>query len=210
MVIGHQKGRDTREKVLRNFGMPRPEGYRKALRLMRTAEKFGLPVITFVDTPGAFPGIGAEERGQSEAIGRNLFAMAELRVPIITTVIGEGGSGGALAIAVADCVLMLQHAIYSVISPEGCAAILWKSAEKAPDAAAIMGITAHRLKALGLIDRIVSEPLGGAHRDPVQTAAMLKRALGEALRQFQNVKPADLVRARQERVLAYGKVKELG
>jgi acetyl-CoA carboxylase carboxyl transferase subunit alpha len=210
MVIGHQKGRDTKEKVLRNFGMPRPEGYRKALRLMRTAEKFNLPVLTFVDTPGAFPGIGAEERGQSEAIGRNLFAMAELRVPIITTVIGEGGSGGALAVAVADCVLMLQHAIYSVISPEGCAAILWKSADKAPDAAATMGITAHRLKALGLIDRIVSEPLGGAHRDPAQMAGMLKRALGEALRQFQNVKADELVRTRQERIMAYGKVKEVG
>jgi acetyl-CoA carboxylase carboxyl transferase subunit alpha len=210
MIIGHQKGHDTKEKVLRNFGMPRPEGYRKALRLMRTAEKFGLPVLTFVDTPGAFPGIGAEERGQSEAIGHNLFAMAELKVPIITTVIGEGGSGGALAIAVADCVLMLQHAVYSVISPEGCAAILWKSAEKAPEAAEIMGITAHRLKALGLIDRIVNEPLGGAHRDPVQMGLMLKRALGEALRQFQNIKPADLVRQRQQRILAYGKVKELG
>jgi len=210
MIIGHQKGRDTKEKVLRNFGMPRPEGYRKALRLMRTAEKFNLPVLTFVDTPGAFPGIGAEERGQSEAIGRNLFAMAELRVPIITTVIGEGGSGGALAVAVADCVLMLQHAIYSVISPEGCAAILWKSADKAPDAAATMGITAHRLKALCLIDRIVSEPLGGAHRDPAQMAGMLKRALGEALRQFQNAKPDELVRTRQERIMAYGKVKEVG
>ena len=210
MVIGHQKGHDTKEKVLRNFGMPRPEGYRKALRLLRTAEKFGLPVLTFVDTPGAFPGIGAEERGQSEAIGHNLFAMAELKVPIITTVIGEGGSGGALAIAVADCVLMLQYAIYSVISPEGCAAILWKSAEKAPEAAEIMGITSHRLKALGLIDRIVNEPLGGAHRDPVQMAQMLKRALGEALRQFNNIKPADLVRQRQQRILAYGKVKELG
>jgi acetyl-CoA carboxylase carboxyl transferase subunit alpha len=210
MVIGHQKGHDTKEKVLRNFGMPRPEGYRKALRLLRTAEKFNLPVLTFVDTPGAFPGIGAEERGQSEAIGHNLFAMAELKVPIITTVIGEGGSGGALAIAVADCVLMLQYAIYSVISPEGCAAILWKSAEKAPEAAEIMGITSHRLKALGLIDRIVNEPLGGAHRDPVQMAQMLKRALGEALRQFNNIKPADLVRQRQQRILAYGKVKELG
>lgn len=210
MIIGHQKGHDTKEKVLRNFGMPRPEGYRKALRLMRTAEKFGLPVITFVDTPGAFPGIGAEERGQSEAIGHNLYAMAELKVPIITTVIGEGGSGGALAIAVADCVLMLQHAVYSVISPEGCAAILWKSSEKAPEAAEIMGITAHRLKALGLIDRIVNEPLGGAHRDPAQMSLMLKRALGEALRQFQNIKPAELVRQRQQRILAYGKVKELG
>jgi acetyl-CoA carboxylase carboxyl transferase subunit alpha len=210
MVIGHQKGHDTKEKVRRNFGMPRPEGYRKALRLMRTAEKFNLPVLTFVDTPGAFPGIGAEERGQSEAIGRNLFAMAELKVPIITTVIGEGGSGGALAVAVADCVLMLQYAIYSVISPEGCAAILWKSAEKAPDAAETLGITAHRLKALGLIDRIVNEPLGGAHRDPAYMAQMLKRALGEALRQFHNVKPAELVRQRQQRILAYGKVKELG
>jgi acetyl-CoA carboxylase carboxyl transferase subunit alpha len=210
MVIGHQKGRDTKERGLRNFGMPRPEGYRKALRLMRTAEKFGLPVLTFVDTPGAFPGIGAEERGQSEAIGRNLFAMAELEVPIVTTIIGEGGSGGALAIAVADCVLMLQYAIYSVISPEGCAAILWKSAEKAPEAAETLGITAHRLKALGLIDRIVNEPLGGAHRDPVQMSQMLKRALGEALRQFQNVKPAELVKQRQQRILAYGKVKEIG
>ncbi|RPH44803.1 MAG: acetyl-CoA carboxylase carboxyltransferase subunit alpha [Burkholderiales bacterium] len=210
MVIGHQKGRDTKDRGYRNFGMPRPEGYRKALRLMRTAEKFGLPVITFVDTPGAFPGIGAEERGQSEAIGRNLYAMAELRVPIVTTVIGEGGSGGALAIAVADCVLMLQHAIYSVISPEGCASILWKTAEKAPEAAETLGVTAHRLKALGLIDRIVNEPLGGAHRDPAQMAQMLKRALGEALRQFQNVQSADLVKQRRQRILAYGKVKEVG
>ncbi len=210
MVIGHQKGRDTRERGYRNFGMPRPEGYRKALRLMRTAEKFDIPVLTFVDTPGAFPGIDAEERGQSEAIGRNLYAMAELRVPIICTVIGEGGSGGALAIAVADCLLMLQYAIYSVISPEGCAAILWKSAEKAPEAAETLGITAHRLKALGVIDRIVNEPLGGAHRDPGQMAQMLKRALGEALRQFQNAKPDELVRQRQQRVMAYGKVKEIG
>jgi acetyl-CoA carboxylase carboxyl transferase subunit alpha len=210
MVIGHQKGRDTRERGLRNFGMPRPEGYRKALRLMRTAEKFGLPLLTFVDTPGAFPGIGAEERGQSEAIGRNLYAMAELRVPIVTTIIGEGGSGGALAIAVADCVLMLQHAIYSVISPEGCAAILWKSAEKAPEAAATLGITAHRLKALGLIDRIVSEPLGGAHRDPAQMVQLLKRALGEAVRQFANVPADELVRQRRQRILGYGKVKEIG
>lgn len=210
MVIGHQKGRDTKDRGYRNFGMPRPEGYRKALRLMRTAEKFGLPVITFVDTPGAFPGIGAEERGQSEAIGRNLYAMAELRVPIVTTVIGEGGSGGALAIAVADCVLMLQYAIYSVISPEGCAAILWKSAEKAPEAAETLGVTAHRLKALGLIDRIVNEPLGGAHRDPAQMGQMLKRALGEALRQYQNVQPDELVKQRRQRILAYGKVKEVG
>jgi acetyl-CoA carboxylase carboxyl transferase subunit alpha len=210
MVIGHQKGRDTKDRGYRNFGMPRPEGYRKALRLMRTAEKFGLPVITFVDTPGAFPGIGAEERGQSEAIGRNLYAMAELRVPIVTTVIGEGGSGGALAIAVADCVLMLQYAIYSVISPEGCAAILWKSAEKAPEAAETLGVTAHRLKALGLIDRIVNEPLGGAHRDAAQMGQMLKRALGEALRQYQNIQPDELLKQRRQRILAYGKVKEVG
>jgi acetyl-CoA carboxylase carboxyl transferase subunit alpha len=210
MVIGHQKGRDTRDRGYRNFGMPRPEGYRKALRLMRTAEKFGLPVITFVDTPGAFPGIGAEERGQSEAIGRNLYAMAELRVPIVATIIGEGGSGGALAIAVADLVLMLQHSIYSVISPEGCASILWKTAEKAPEAAETLGITAHRLKALGLVDRIVSEPLGGAHRDPAQMAQLLKRALGEALRQFQNVEPGELLKQRRQRILAYGKVKDVG
>ncbi len=210
MVIGHQKGHDTKEKVMRNFGMPRPEGYRKAMRLMRTAEKFGLPVITFVDTPGAYPGIDAEERGQSEAIGRNLYVMAELKVPLITVVIGEGGSGGALAIAVADCVLMLQYAVYSVISPEGCAAILWKSAEKAPEAAETLGITAHRLKALGLIDRIVNEPLGGAHRDTAQMGQMLKRALGEALRQFQNVKPGDLIATRQQRIMSYGKFKELG
>jgi acetyl-CoA carboxylase carboxyl transferase subunit alpha len=210
MVIGHQKGHDTKEKVMRNFGMPRPEGYRKAMRLMRTAEKFGLPVITFVDTPGAYPGIDAEERGQSEAIGRNLYVMAELKVPLVTVVIGEGGSGGALAIAVADCVLMLQYAVYSVISPEGCAAILWKSADKAPEAAETLGITAHRLKALGLIDRIVNEPLGGAHRDTAQMGQLLKRALGEALRQFQNIKPDDLIATRQQRIMAYGKFKELG
>jgi acetyl-CoA carboxylase carboxyl transferase subunit alpha len=210
MVIGHQKGRDTKERGYRNFGMPRPEGYRKALRLMKLAEKFGLPVFTFVDTPGAFPGVGAEERGQSEAIGRNLYEMAALRVPIVTTIIGEGGSGGALAIAVADVVLMLQFSILSVISPEGCAAILWKSSEKAPEAAEILGITAHRLKALGLIDRIVSEPVGGAHRDPDQMAQFLRRALGDALRQFQDTKPADLIRQRHERILAYGKFKEIG
>jgi len=210
MVIGHQKGRDTKDRGYRNFGMPRPEGYRKALRLMRLAEKFNIPVLTFIDTPGAFPGIGAEERGQSEAIGRNLYAMAELKVPIIATVIGEGGSGGALALAVADCVLMLQYAIYSVISPEGCAAILWKSAERAPDAAETLGITAHRLKALGLVDRIVNEPLGGAHRDPVQMAQMLKRALSEALRQSQNLRPEELLQQRMQRLMAYGKFKEVG
>jgi acetyl-CoA carboxylase carboxyl transferase subunit alpha len=208
MVIGHQKGRDVKERTLRNFGMCKPEGYRKALRLMRLAEKFGLPVFTFVDTPGAYPGIDAEERGQSEAIGHNLFAMAELQVPIISTIIGEGGSGGALAIAMGDVVLMLQYATYSVISPEGCASILWKSANKAPDAAETLGITAHRLKALGLIDRIVSEPLGGAHRDHKAMAQMLKRALADALRQFQGVKIKDLIAQRHERIMAYGKYKE--
>ncbi len=210
MVIGHQKGRDTRERGYRNFGMPRPEGYRKALRLMKLAEKFEIPVLTFVDTPGAFPGVGAEERNQSEAIGRNLIEMAALRVPIVTTVIGEGGSGGALAIAVGDTVLMLQYSVYSVISPEGCAAILWKSAEKAPDAAETLGITAHRLKALGLIDRIVNEPLGGAHRDPQQMAQLLRRAVSDALRQLQAIDIKTLLKQRHERIMAYGKFKELG
>ena len=166
VVIGHQKGRDTKERTMRNFGMPKPEGYRKALRLMKLAEKFGMAVFTFIDTPGAYPGIEAEERGQSEAIGRNLYVMSELRTPIICTVIGEGGSGGALAIAVGDVTMMLQYSTYSVISPEGCAAILWKSADKAPEAAETLGITATRLKALGLVDKIIAEPLGGAHRDP--------------------------------------------
>jgi acetyl-CoA carboxylase carboxyl transferase subunit alpha len=210
MVIGHQKGRDTRERGYRNFGMPRPEGYRKALRLMRTAEKFGIPVLSFVDTPGAFPGIGAEERGQSEAIGRNLFAMAELKVPIITTVIGEGGSGGALAIAVADTVMMLQYAVYSVISPEGCAAILWKTAERAADAAEALGITAHRLKALGLVDKVINEPLGGAHRDPVAMGQLLKRALAEALRQHGLVSTEALLKQRHARIMAWAKFKEIG
>jgi acetyl-CoA carboxylase carboxyl transferase subunit alpha len=208
MVIGHQKGRDTKERALRNFGMPRPEGYRKALRLMHLAEKFGLPVLTFIDTPGAYPGIDAEERGQSEAIGRNLLEMAQLKVPIVATVIGEGGSGGALAIAVGDTVLMLQYATYSVISPEGCASILWKSAERATDAAEALGLTAHRLKALGLIDRIVSEPLGGAHRDPKQMSTLLKRALADSVRQFQGVKIKDLLAARHARLMGYGKFKE--
>src|SRR5213078_4804448 len=166
VVIGHQKGRDTKEKIHRNFGMPRPEGYRKALRLMKLAEKFALPLLTFVDTPGAYPGIGAEERGQSEAIGRNLYEMAGLHIPIIATVIGEGGSGGALAIAIGDITLMLQYATYSVISPEGCASILWKSADNAGEAAESLAITSARLKALGLVDKVVTEPLGGAHRDP--------------------------------------------
>jgi len=208
MVLGHQKGRDTKERALRNFGMPKPEGYRKALRLMKMAEKFRLPLFTFIDTPGAYPGIDAEERGQSEAIGRNLYAMSQLQVPIIATIIGEGGSGGALAIGVADMVLMLQYATYSVISPEGCASILWKSAERAPDAAEALGLTANRLKALGLVDRIVAEPVGGAHRDPSQMAALLKRALSDALRQFQGVKTKDLLAARHTRLMGYGKFKE--
>ncbi|HOX88708.1 MAG TPA: acetyl-CoA carboxylase carboxyltransferase subunit alpha [Burkholderiaceae bacterium] len=207
MVLGQQKGRDTKERTQRNFGMSKPEGYRKALRLMKLAEKFGLPIFTFVDTPGAYPGIDAEERGQSEAIGRNLFEMSQLKVPIITTIIGEGGSGGALAIAVADQVLMLQYATYSVISPEGCASILWKSADKAPEAAEALGLTAHRLKALGLVDKIVAEPLGGAHRDPKQMAALLKRALSDTLRQFTGVKPKDLLAARHARLMGYGKFK---
>ncbi|MGV8822894.1 acetyl-CoA carboxylase carboxyltransferase subunit alpha [Methylibium petroleiphilum] len=205
MVLGHQKGRDTKERALRNFGMSRPEGYRKALRLMKLAEKFGLPVFTFVDTPGAYPGIGAEERGQSEAIGHNIFAMAQLEVPIITTIIGEGGSGGALAIGVGDQVLMLQYSVYSVISPEGCASILWKTAERAADAAEAMGITAHRLKALGLVDKIVNEPVGGAHRDPAQMAVYLKRALNDALRQVADLKPRELLNQRYERLKSYGR-----
>jgi acetyl-CoA carboxylase carboxyl transferase subunit alpha len=208
MVIGHQKGRDTKEKIYRNFGMPRPEGYRKALRLMKLAEKFGLPVMTFVDTPGAYPGIDAEERGQSEAIGRNLYVMAELKVPVIVTIIGEGGSGGALAIAVGDTVQMLQYSTYSVISPEGCASILWKSAEKAPEAAETMGITAQRLKTLGLIDKIVSEPLGGAHRDHAAMAQNLKKALQEALKQLSGLSTAELLATRYERLMSYGRYKE--
>ena len=209
MVIGHQKGRDTKEKIIRNFGMPRPEGYRKAMRLMRLAEKFGIPVLTFVDTPGAYPGIGAEERGQSEAIGRSLYVMAELKVPIICTVIGEGGSGGALALAVGDIVMMLQYAIYSVISPEGCASILWKSADKAPEAAETMGITANRLKTLGLIDKIINEPLGGAHRDHAAMAQNLKKALQDALRSFASKGIDELIGARFDRLMDYGKFKEV-
>ena len=208
MAIGHQKGRDTKDKLYRNFGMPKPEGYRKALRLMKLAEKFGVPVMTFVDTPGAYPGVGAEERGQSEAIGRNLYAMSELRVPIVVTVIGEGGSGGALAIAVADVTLMLQYSIYSVISPEGCASILWKSADKAPDAAETLGITANRLKTLGLVDRVVVEPPGGAHRDPTAIMQTLRKALQEALSEAQEKPINNLVEARFERLMAYGKFRE--
>lgn len=208
MVIGHQKGRDTKDRQFRNFGMPRPEGYRKALRLMKLAEKFNIPLITFIDTPGAYPGIGAEERGQSEAIGRNLFEMAKLRVPVICTVIGEGGSGGALAIAVGDVVQMLQYATYSVISPEGCASILWKTAEKAPEAAEALGITANRLKTLGIIDKVIAEPLGGAHRDYQQMMVTMKKNLADALKHLQ-AKPVDeLLDARFERVMSYGKYKE--
>ena len=209
MVIGHQKGRDTKEKLFRNFGMPRPEGYRKALRLMRLAEKFGIPVLTFIDTPGAYPGIDAEERGQSEAIGRNLYVMAELQVPIVVTVIGEGGSGGALAIGVGDVLQMLQYATYSVISPEGCASILWKSAEKASEAAEIMGITAQRLQSLGLVDRIVPEPVGGAHRDHAAMAENLRQALRASLQQLREVPLAELLQQRLDRLLSYGAVREL-
>jgi acetyl-CoA carboxylase carboxyl transferase subunit alpha len=209
MVIGHQKGHETKEKLLRNFGMPRPEGYRKALRLMRMAEKFGIPVLTFVDTPGAYPGVGAEERGQSEAIGRNLYVMAELRVPVVVTIIGEGGSGGALAIAVGDVVLMLQYATYSVISPEGCASILWKSAEKAPDAAENLGITASRLKTLGLVDKIIAEPLGGAHRDPQTMMQTLRKALQDALKQVQERPLEDVLQARFTKLMEFGRFKEV-
>ena len=208
MVIGHQKGRDTREKLKRNFGMPRPEGYRKAMRLMKTAERFRIPVLTFIDTPGAYPGVGAEERGQSEAIARNLYVMAELRTPIVCTIIGEGGSGGALAIGVGDVMLMLQYSSYSVISPEGCASILWKSASKAPEAAETLGITAARLKTLGLVDKIVNEPLGGAHRDPDVVMQNLKKALQESLRQLQDQSLDDLLKSRFERLMGYGKFKE--
>ncbi|SCK26920.1 acetyl-CoA carboxylase carboxyltransferase subunit alpha [Vogesella sp. LIG4] len=208
MVIGHQKGRDTKDKIYRNFGMPRPEGYRKALRLMRTAEKFGLPIITFVDTPGAYPGIGAEERGQSEAIGRNLYEMTRLKVPVIVTVIGEGGSGGALAIAVGDYVNMLQYSTYSVISPEGCASILWKTAERAADAAEALGITAPRLKSLGLIDRVVNEPLGGAHRDHPAMMTALKRVLQEQLKEAAGRDATELLKTRFDRLMSYGRFKE--
>jgi acetyl-CoA carboxylase carboxyl transferase subunit alpha len=209
MIIGHQKGRDTKERQYRNFGMPRPEGYRKAMRLMRLAEKFGIPIMTFIDTPGAYPGVGAEERGQSEAIGKNLYVMAELRVPLICTIIGEGGSGGALAIAVGDATLMLQYATYSVISPEGCASILWKSAAKASDAAETLGITATRLKALGLVDKIVGEPLGGAHRDYPAMMQTMRKALQETLNQVQAQPVNELLQNRFTRLMSYGKFKEI-
>ena len=205
MVIGHQKGRDTKSKIKRNFGMPRPEGYRKALRLMQMAERFRLPILTFIDTPGAYPGIGAEERGQSEAIARNLLEMARLRVPIVCTVIGEGGSGGALAIGVGDRTLMLEYGTYSVISPEGCASILWKTAERAKDAAEALGITAPRLLELGLVDQIVKEPLGGAHRDPQDMAQRLKATLLGQLDILERIDSATLLQQRYERLRGYGR-----
>ena len=208
MIIGQQKGRDTREKLHRNFGMPRPEGYRKALRLMHMAETFSLPVLTFIDTPGAYPGIGAEERGQSEAITRNLFVMARLRTPVISTVIGEGGSGGALAIGVGDRTLMLQYSTYSVISPEGCASILWKSAEKAADAAEALGITSDRLLELGLIDRVINEPLGGAHRDVDAMAASIKSALHDELENTRKVSTDELIESRYRRLMTIGQFTE--
>ncbi len=208
MVIGHQKGKDIKEKIYRNFGMPRPEGYRKALRLMRLAEKFGIPIFTFIDTPGAYPGIDAEERGQSEAIGRNLYEMAELKVPVIITVIGEGGSGGALAIGVGDVVQMLCNSIYSVISPEGCASILWKTAEKASVTAEIMGVTAPQLMEHGLVDKLIEEPLGGAHRDYAAMGNSLRAALKEALQKVTAMSTEEMLEARFARLMAYGKVQE--
>jgi acetyl-CoA carboxylase carboxyl transferase subunit alpha len=208
MVIGQQKGRDTKEKIYRNFGMPRPEGYRKALRLYRLAEKFGLPIITLIDTPGAYPGIDAEERGQSEAIARNLYVMAELKTPIIGIIIGEGGSGGALALGVVDHLMMLQYGTYSVISPEGCASILWKSADKAPEAAETLAITANRLKSLGLVDRIIAEPLGGAHREPEVMMQTLRKALRDELHMLQVKSTQHLLEARIDRLMSYGKFKE--
>ncbi len=207
VVIGHQKGRDTKENLERNFGMPRPEGYRKALRVMQIAEKFALPIITFIDTPGAYPGIGAEERGQSEAIGKNLYEMSKMSVPIICTVIGEGGSGGALAIAVGDQINMLEYSIYSVISPEGCASILWKDATKANQAAEILGITADRLKGLGLIDSVVNEPLGGAHANHGEMMTKLKRNLKDSLKKLGEFSGDELLARRFERIMAYGKFK---
>jgi len=208
MVIGQQKGRDVKARQYRNFGMPRPEGYRKALRLFRLAEKFHLPIITLIDTPGAYPGIGAEERGQSEAIAKNLYVMTELKTPIVGVVIGEGGSGGALALGVVDQLLMLQYSTYSVISPEGCASILWKSASRAPEAAETLGITADRLKVLGLVDQIVSEPIGGAHRDPDAMMETLKKAIKTNLIALQKKTTDKLLETRYERLMSYGKFKE--
>jgi acetyl-CoA carboxylase carboxyl transferase subunit alpha len=209
MVIGHQKGRDVKERQYRNFGMPRPEGYRKALRLFRLAEKFSIPIITLIDTPGAYPGIGAEERGQSEAIARNLYVMAELKTPIIGVIIGEGGSGGALALGVVDQLLMMQYGTYSVISPEGCASILYKSADKASVAAESLAITADRLKALGLVDRIIPEPLGGSHRDPQAVMTTLRAALKEELTKLKSKSTKVLLVSRYERLMGYGKYKEI-
>ena len=208
MIIGHQKGRDTKEKVRRNFGMPRPEGYRKAMRLMRLAERFGVPIITLIDTPGAYPGVGAEERGQSEAIARNLYVMADLKTPIISVVIGEGGSGGALAIGVCDKLFMLEYATYSVISPEGCASILWKSADKASVAAESMGITSERLKKLELVDEVIPEPLGGAHRDTAMVAASLKQALIKAVDKFSKLPTDELLQTRYQRLMQFGQYNE--
>lgn len=208
MVIGQQKGRDTKEKIRRNFGMSRPEGYRKAMRLMQMAERFRLPILTFIDTPGAYPGIGAEERGQSEAIARNLFILADLKTPVVCTVIGEGGSGGALAIGVGDRMLMLQYSIYSVISPEGCASILWKSAEKAADAAEAMGITSSRLKELQLVDIVIEEPLGGAHRDVDEIAQRVKQQLVEQVDQLERLPGDQLIAARYQRLMSFGEFVE--
>jgi acetyl-CoA carboxylase carboxyl transferase subunit alpha len=209
MVLGQQKGRDTKERQFRNFGMPRPEGYRKALRLMKLAEKFGVPIVSLVDTPGAYPGVGAEERGQSEAIGHNLYVLSGLRVPIVCTIIGEGGSGGALAIAIGDVTYMLQYATYSVITPEGCAAILWKDSTRAPEAAEALGITASKLKALGLVDKILNEPLGGAHRDPQAMAVTLKKAIADSLKTLAEKSIDKIVQERQKKLLEFGRFKEL-
>ena len=208
MFIGHQKGRDTKERVRRNYGMPKPEGYRKAQRLMRMAEKFDLPVITLIDTPGAYPGVGAEERGQSEAIAYSLYLMAGLKTPIISVVIGEGGSGGALAIGIADRLLMLQYAVYSVISPEGCASILWKSAEKAEDAAEAMRITASSLNEFGLVDEVLQEPLGGAHRNPAEAAEVIRNALLKHLEELEQLSTEQLLEERRRRLASFGRFKE--
>ncbi|AGF46721.1 acetyl-CoA carboxylase carboxyl transferase subunit alpha [Candidatus Kinetoplastibacterium desouzaii TCC079E] len=204
VVIGHQKGRDTKERTKRNFGMSKPEGYRKALRIMSLAEKFNIPIFTFIDTPGAYPGVGAEERGQSEAIGRNLYVMSALKVPVISTIIGEGGSGGALAIAVGNIVSMLQYATYSVISPEGCASILWRSPDKSQEAAEALAIIATRLKEFGLINKIVDEPIGGAHRDPIAMAKILKQSLAESFQELKNLTPEQLVKQRMSNILSFG------
>lgn len=209
MVMGQQKGRDTKERQFRNFGMPRPEGYRKALRLMKLAEKFAVPIVTLIDTPGAYPGVGAEERGQSEAIGHNLYVLAGLRVPIVCAIIGEGGSGGALAIAIGDVTYMLQYSTYSVITPEGCAAILWKDSTRASEAAEALGITAPKLKALGLVDKILNEPLGGAHRDPQAMAVTLKKAIADSLKTLSEKSPDKIVQERQKKLLEFGKYREL-